>query len=317
MFHVRRVLEFTPRRMASGYAVFGSLWVLLSDRIVFATVAAESTLALVQTIKGWVFVGLSATLILGLTRVRERQLEDSRHRAITASQQLQVLHRIFRHNVRNDITVIRGYSQLLQEQFETDRAAAWLEQIRETAGQVIDTSEKLRIVSEVEVSEDRDVVDLVSIVDGELARFESQFPGVEVTRDLPERLPVQADTSIQYAIREALENAMEHHPDPPAERQISVTGDTSIGAATIEITDNGPGIPVDEVEPIESGDESQLSHGSGVGLWLIAWICQNYGGRVVFEPADGTTVALSFERADPIDEATDRLYGELTPDLAW
>jgi PAS domain S-box-containing protein len=53
----------TELRVTVLYAVFGSLWILLSDRIVAAIITDPKVLTTVQTFKGWLFVLLSSLLI--------------------------------------------------------------------------------------------------------------------------------------------------------------------------------------------------------------------------------------------------------------
>lgn len=55
-------------KVALGYLVFGILWIVLSDRVSEAMAGDVRTLATYQTIKGWMFVFLSALLILHLTK---------------------------------------------------------------------------------------------------------------------------------------------------------------------------------------------------------------------------------------------------------
>lgn len=55
-------------RVALWYALFGGLWILLSDRLLAAVVTDITTLTKLQTYKGWTYVALSALLIFGLLR---------------------------------------------------------------------------------------------------------------------------------------------------------------------------------------------------------------------------------------------------------
>ena len=60
------------------------------------------------------------------------------------------------------------------------------------------------------------------------------------------------------------------------------------GWVAIEIEDNGAGIPADEIEVLTAGEETELHHGSGIGLWVVHWVVTRYGGDLAFEhPADG------------------------------
>ncbi len=52
-----------PLRLAALYAIFGGLWILLSDRILDFLVHDQELLTQIQTYKGWGFVAASALLI--------------------------------------------------------------------------------------------------------------------------------------------------------------------------------------------------------------------------------------------------------------
>jgi signal transduction histidine kinase len=61
--------------------------------------------------------------------------------------------------------------------------------------------------------------------------------------------------------------------------------------ATVE--DEGPGIPDHEREVIESGTETTLEHGSGLGLWVAKWGAMRLGGEVRFRDVGrGTAVEI-------------------------
>ena len=309
MSRLGRLWRLTPGRIAVGYVLFGVAWIVISDRVVLAVFETESARLTAQTVKGWIFVGLSALLIFGLSSAREGQIERAREQAAAASQQLQVLHRIFRHNVRNDMTVLQGFSRVIREESE-DVPESWLAALDETATGIIESSKKLRIVGDVDGDPDG-TVDLIAILEEEIDHFTVQYPGVELTASHPDRLLVQGEWALQYAVREALENAMEHHSDPAGDRHVTIEVGSSGGTATVAISDDGPGIPAAETVPIEAGEERPLSHGSGVGLWLIAWLCRRHGGSVTFHTGPGTTVELSLPLADPVERVADRFQSNV------
>jgi signal transduction histidine kinase len=67
----------------------------------------------------------------------------------------------------------------------------------------------------------------------------------------------------------------------------------------ITVTDDGPGIPADEIEVIQSGTQDKLNHGSGLGLWLINWVVDRSGGDLMFDinGMGGTTATVTLKRA--------------------
>jgi signal transduction histidine kinase len=69
----------------------------------------------------------------------------------------------------------------------------------------------------------------------------------------------------------------------------------------VSIADSGPQIPKEEIDVFGDG-ETQLRHSSGVGLWLVTWIVESYGGEVSFErSAEGNVVTLVFPGAGRLD----------------
>jgi len=67
----------------------------------------------------------------------------------------------------------------------------------------------------------------------------------------------------------------------------------------IRVDDDGPGLPEAERAVLESGSETPLVHGQGLGLWLVYWVVTGLDGDVeVVEFRDGTTVEVRLPRPD-------------------
>jgi PAS domain S-box-containing protein len=64
----RRIATHIALRVSLLYALFGGLWILLSDRLLEFLVSDVAKLSTIQTYKGWAFVGSSALLIYSLLR---------------------------------------------------------------------------------------------------------------------------------------------------------------------------------------------------------------------------------------------------------
>ena len=74
-------------RVALLYAIFGGLWILLSDRLLAALITDISLLSRLQTYKGWAYVAISALLIyfllrweVALRKIAEEELRESEER---------------------------------------------------------------------------------------------------------------------------------------------------------------------------------------------------------------------------------------------
>jgi PAS domain S-box-containing protein len=66
-----------PLRIALIYALFGTLWIILSDKAVDFFIPASSGRLMLQTIKGWLFVLASASLIYLMFRKDMKVLQES------------------------------------------------------------------------------------------------------------------------------------------------------------------------------------------------------------------------------------------------
>lgn len=75
-----KLLEDGTRRIPFLYALFGLLWILLTDRLLFSLSSEPEQLARWQTLKGWVFVVVSTLFIFLLVSQAERRQRKSRAR---------------------------------------------------------------------------------------------------------------------------------------------------------------------------------------------------------------------------------------------
>jgi len=218
-------------------------------------------------------------------------------------QRLDVTNRILRHNLRNELNIILGRLDLLEEQAEVDDH---LEEIRGALTRLRDASEKARdIQSSLRDDGETYPVDVVPLVRSVLDRYREAHPNATLDCDLPPAATVLAtsDTALETVLKNLVENSIEHNDtDHP---QVEVTIERGEGTVSIHITDNGPGIPDSEREVLERGGETQLDHGSGLGLWLVYWFVTSMDGDIEFttnEPR-GTVVTIRLAAASPPDHA--------------
>jgi len=178
----------------------------------------------------------------GATAYQKRRAAAARRELETSNQQLQVLSRVFRHNVRNDLNVIQGYTDLLAERVDDERSRECLETIRETTDDVVEISE-LRVIE--------DASPTPRVGESTSSRRFARLPRASTaqTSRSPSTRPaeawVHADESIEYPIQEVFENAVTHNDDESVRRidaRVTENGST----ACLEVSDNGPGIPADE-----------------------------------------------------------------------
>lgn len=287
------IRSLSPLRIAIAYLVFGMIWIPVTDAALAALTGSAYAPAPGELLKGWVFVLFSALLIYLLSTAHRRQIQSTQARLNASNQQLQVLQRVFRHNVRNTLNVIAGHARELHERTgngQTKRRSAIIHTQSES---LVSICEKLKLIEDVDPSTDGGSTDLVSIVEANVARVRHTHPEVEIETSLPESAWIVGDEVIHRAVGEVLDNAIEH--GEAAENGMTIKIEPSSVGFRIIVSDNGPGIPAEEIEPILTGEETALTHASSIGLWLVKWICERHGGSLSFGDAkEGTVTILEF-----------------------
>ena len=234
------------------------------------------------------------------TDITDRQLRE---------EQLSVLNRILRHNLRNGINVIEGNATLLAETISknNDDARQFVASIEERAASLAALSEKastVRSLFEQEPPSDAryPVADLFAAITETVTETDSN---TTITTELAQPLAVRADNRLRVAIEELVATTLRYNET--ATPSITVTAapaadDRGEEWVEITVTDNAMGIPEHEWEAIERGEETKLQHGSGLGLWVVHWTVSLLGGEVRIEGAEnGTQMVLTLPRV-PVAE---------------
>lgn len=215
----------------------------------------------------------------------------------------QILSRVVRHNIRNDLMSITGYAEIIGEQAEDD-IAGYAQKIVHTATDLHDQTEKTREIEKVTDSTEMEVLQVADVVKDAADPYTSEYPTVSIHVPVV-TAAVRAHPKLSVGIRELIQNAIEHHDyDDPIEIEIDVedAGDTYV----LFVEDNGPGIPQNEIDVLQAGEETDLQHGSGVGLWLVRWIVKRSNGELVLPEAthDGARIGIRLPKAETQSQAT-------------
>ncbi|OAQ52201.1 hypothetical protein HTG_11310 [Natrinema mahii] len=217
-------------------------------------------------------------------------------------QYLQVLNRVLRHNLRNDLTVVIGYAELLRERLDDPELAAAADTLRETATDLADTSEKTRAIQyALDRDGDLEPIDVAATVTETIEGLDPDDATISVsTADDPS---AWADPGLGLVVENLVENAIRHAgPEPTVE--VSVAREDC--RVRLAVADDGPGIPPAEIDVVTGEtDITQLTHSSGLGLWLVRWMVDNYGGSVSFRESalGGSRVEIALEPApSPADD---------------
>jgi PAS domain S-box-containing protein len=222
---------------------------------------------------------------------------------------IQLLNRVLRHNLRNDMNAIGGWATAIREA-ETEQVRDAGARIERITRELTELSEHARDL-ERHVRRDRDPerLDPGDVVRAAAAGHREQYPDATFDLAVDTDRSVCAGAELDVAIAELFENAVKHNPAPNPRVDATVRDD----GEWIEITvvDDGPGIDELERRVVTAGDETALEHGSGLGLWLVNWIVTQYGGSFQIGPradGDGTAATIrlpAFDEGESI-EAVER-----------
>ena len=220
--------------------------------------------------------------------------------AADTSVDLDLLARLLRHEVGNDLNLLGGLLGELGSAVDGTHAEAIdrLERhLSRTETTVEEFSEFLTTAGASPLGDVRPV-ELRPAIERAVERVRATAPGA--TFDVGELEPttVRANDLLDVVIRNLLDNAVKHHDgdEPHVTVEAAVEGDL----ARIRVTDDGPGIPPGVRAALtEPGEKGPDSGGLGLGLYLTRRLLEAYGGSIRFEDRDagGTAAVVELEHA--------------------
>ncbi|MFB6137186.1 MAG: PAS domain S-box protein [Halobacteriaceae archaeon] len=234
-----------------------------------------------------------------------RDITDRRDR----ERQLAVMDTLLRHNIRNHANLVAGKAQAIAEVASGaeeaaradagDAVADLADEIADATDSLLDTAEKQREVIELLTGNPCPVtLDLAAVAAEAAATVRDRHPAASVAVDVPEGLRVRAVDELELAVAELLENAVEHGGEPAVVRATGRRRED--GRVDLVVTDSGPRIPVAEYGALTGQSElSEVTHSSGLGLWLVHWTVERSDGSLAFgeSEAGGNAVTLTLEPA--------------------
>ncbi|MEZ3165040.1 PAS domain-containing sensor histidine kinase [Halorubrum sp. RMP-47] len=214
-------------------------------------------------------------------REYEQELEDQRDN-------LEILNQVLRHDVRNDLQLVTAYADLLVEECEDEEVKGYITTIQDSADHAIELTRTAREIADVMLSTTKEgqQVNLRAILENEVSEVQSSYPNAAVSLETTvSSVTINANDMLSSVFRNLLKNAIQHNDKAVAEVTTSVTEQDDI--ATIQIADNGPGVPDGQKDDIfAKGERGLESAGSGMGLYLVATLVTDYGGEVWVEDND-------------------------------
>jgi PAS domain S-box-containing protein len=208
-------------------------------------------------------------------------------------QRLAVLNRVLRHNIRNEVNVAAGHLDRLAARVPDDDPS--LRAVRDRLDAIVELGDTARRIERVADADRTETVtfDLVDVLTDRIERLRRETPAA-VSVTLPDRAPAVGHELLPDAFDNVLENAVEHNDAARPSVAVDVTPPaTDEGRVSVRIADDGPGLPPVERRVLRTAEETQLTHSTGLGLWLTNWIVRASSGRIDVASDDaGTTVVI-------------------------
>jgi len=212
---------------------------------------------------------------------------------------LNILQRVLRHNLRNDLNVIIGRSERIIENSEDTQAMQDASTVKKAASRLSRLGDEAKIVQKVLGEEEElEPINASKIVNRVVKDCQAQFKENEIEVDIPEQVPIRADKRIQLAFQNLIDNAIRHNNKNPPKVEIEIV-EYNEDTIKLAISDNGPGIPDIEKQIItDSKKIGPLNHGSGIGMWITKWAIEMCDGSIEIETEnkEGSTIKIELNR---------------------
>lgn len=221
---------------------------------------------------------------------------------VRQQQQIEVLDRVFRHNIRTRTQVIVGNADYLATKNSETKA----EKIQETAMEIEALSDDIRTILDIfeRGREPPEPAEATEILTDCLSAVEEQHP--DVSLDCETNLNGESiDVMLREVFYNVIKNAAEHNT--AADPTVWVTAAVENNSVVVVVADNGPGIDEHELALINQGGETPLEHGTGFGLAIAVWGTEYADGSISFEQREpsGLRVRVTVPTVEQGTESTD------------
>lgn len=216
------------------------------------------------------------------------------------------------HDLRNPLTALVGYAQLLQRRLrqvglegELGHVEMILTSARRMNSMIQDLVESVRVISG-QLKLFRGCVNLGQLISELVKRVGSPEDQARIRLRCPkETILVLADSErLERALANLLTNALKYSP---LGSDVLVSAEVADGEAVVSVLDNGKGIAPEDLphlfERFFRSREQRESGGLGLGLYIAKKLVEAHGGRIWAEGEPGKGSRFSFTL--PLCQATE------------
>jgi signal transduction histidine kinase len=196
---------------------------------------------------------------------------------------LRLFNEIIRHDIRNHMNVVLGYADLVGDRVDDPGVAGHVRTLTERSRHAVERTEIIRVLTELMLTgaDGESRVDIVETLRESVADVTTTTE-LTATVNAPEPpVLVAADNSVEIVFDNVLTNAVNHNDAPDPHVHVTVGLEDSDDTVTVQIADNGPGIP-DEVNRrlFGRGEKGPTSPSTGIRLYLVDELLDSYDGDI-------------------------------------
>ncbi len=204
-----------------------------------------------------------------------------------ASRRVDLLARVLRHNVRNDVNVIAGRADRIAEETTDERLAADATLIRNRAMGFAEVSTSMKRIERAATETNRRRQHATEALTAVAGRVGDDHPNATVVVAERDEMWVETGRAFDHALGHAIDNALRHAETPSPRVTITVGASPNTGRVEIGVVDDNAPIPRGEIDALDAHVETtETHHGSGVGLFVMKWCIEALGGELRIEATE-------------------------------
>jgi len=300
--------EATYAETVARWTVGGALLVggLFSVVVLMQAQVMDATKPTVLALDG-ALIGASASFGAGLVRANQRRSDHARDEGKRRERRLELVNRLLRHSLANDLNVVQAKAGALGPAVEGDPDAERdLDVLQSRTGEMAEFVTAMRTLMDAVVEDATptlDPVSLLAVLDEQVAAVDEAAPAATVElADPPDPgVEVRGEVLLAAVFENLLRNAVQHadSADPTVRVTTERVALDDAPAVRVAVADDGPGIDDAEKRRVLDRGVTSGSPGGGFGLYLVSELVALAGGEVDIadnEPR-GTVVTVTLPLA--------------------
>jgi two-component system sensor histidine kinase HydH len=272
------------------YVVLCATYIVYSGHVAFHVARTPEELEAIEMIKGIVFILVTGLVFFGVSYVRWSRIQRQEHTIIRQQRTLLEAERrivaglsaaTVAHDLNNLLMALMGLVEKLKAREQGDPSLARLRGQIENGIERIQQISRRFLSSLGRVTSDKEErIDLKMSLE-DLAAFVRKHPDIRSrsisTNDLEPVTVSLNRTLFDEAVLNLLINAAQAI-GPNGRIELRLTAER--GAATVEVHDDGPGVPEDKSDEIFEPCMTTKPEGTGIGLVAVKAFASSCGGEV-------------------------------------